>query len=175
MLRAQLQQITDTEDLLRHRPMLETLRQEIPHSIKMLSGPNENLRYNCVMYALGIEEDREYIDLVFACPEKVHGNTAFVQYLIQNGDLDEQKHPASGLLAIYFNESVVRHISRLISESRVVSKWGCGHLYEHDILDAPSSYGDVIRYFKTAERDQVVRRFIEFAKSQGVRFNASED
>ena len=174
MLRAQLQQITDTQDLSRHRPMLEVLRQEIPHSIRMLSGPNENLRYNCVMYALGIEEDREYINLVLACPEEVHGDTAFTQFLIQNGDLDEQKHPASGLLAIYFNEGVVRHIGRLISESRVVSKWGWGQLYEHDIPDVPSSYGDVIRYFNTAERDQVVRRFIEFAESQGVRFDASD-
>lgn len=131
--------------------MLETLRKEIPHSIEMLSGPNDNLRYNCVMYALGIEENQEYIELVYACPEDIHGDTSFVQFLIQNGDLDERKHPELGLLAVYFDEGVVRHIGRLISESRVVSKWGIGQLYEHDILNVPRSYGGIVRYFTATE------------------------
>ena len=154
--------------------MLEALRQELQHSIAVLSGPNENLHYNCVMYAFGIEEDQEYIDRVSACPEDVHGDTTFVQFMIENGDLDEREHPAPGLLTIYFNEGRVRHIGRLISKSRVVSKWGIGHLYEHDIFDVPSNYGEVVRYFKTAERDQVLSRFVEFAEGKGVHFPPSD-
>lgn len=173
MLRDRLQQITDTQDRSKHCAMLKSLREEIPHSIKVLSGPNENLRYNCVMYAFGLEEDQEYVDLVFACPEHVHGDTKFIQFLIHTGDLDEQEHPAPGLLAIYFHNEAVRHIACLISQTRAASKWGIGELYEHDIFEVPSSYGEVVRYFSSTERDTVISRFIEFAENQGVRFDAN--
>ncbi len=173
MLRARLQQITDNRDLSTHRTMLETLRQELPHSIEMLSGPNDDLQYNCVVHAFCVQEDQEYIDLWHACPQHVHGDTTFVQFMIENGDLKEREHPASGLLA-YFPEGAFRHIGRLISESRIVSKWGIGHLYEHDIFDVPSCYGEVVRYSRSAERDQVLNRFIEFAEGKGVHFGASD-
>ncbi len=174
MLRTRLQEITDNPDVSSHRTMLEALRQELPHSIEMLSGPNDDLQYNCVVHAFGVQEDQEYIALVLAGPQDVHGDTTFVQFMIENGDLDEREHPASGLLAVYFHEGLVRHIGRLISEFRVISKWGIGHLYEHDFFEVPSSYGEVVRYFRSAERDQVLSRFIEFAEGKGVHFGPND-
>ena len=154
--------------------MLEELRPQFRHTIQVVTEPTDDLRYNCVMYAFGIERDEEYVGLVLACPLDVHGDTLFVQYLLEKGDLTEIEEPKSGALAIYSDEERIRHIGRVTSKTRVTSKWGIGELYEHDTFDVPKSYGDNVRYFRHPGRDTIISRFIEFAEGKGVRFEGND-
>jgi len=170
MLRRRFQQITDNPDRTKHRTLLESLRTVHPHTVKVLTEPDDDLRYNCVLYAFEVERDSELIDLVLACPEEIHTNTDFVGYLIDKGDLVECKEPISGALVVYFHERRIQHIGRVISETRIASKWGVGELYEHDVFDVPERYGDDVRYFNGVGRDGVVERFVEFAEEKGVSF-----
>lgn len=168
MMRTRLLEITENGAPSSHGRLIEALRKETGHSIRVLTAPGDNLRFNCVMYAFGIETDQEYVRLVRACPLRVHADTAFVQFLIEDRTIVEQVDPQDGLLAVYFDDNGVRHIGRLSSESRVVSKWGMGHLYEHSPLEVPQNYGNVVRSFSAVDRSTVLDRFVVFARVNGV-------
>jgi hypothetical protein len=170
MLRTFLDEITDYPDIGAHANKIEQARKVYSHSIDALTKPNENLRYNCVMFAFGIETDSEYFLMALRCPEDVHANTAFVQFLADRGYIVEQSSAEPKALAVYFNDGQVRHIGRVIDNDRVQSKWGIGHLYEHAIFEVPATYGDVVRFFGAIERDLVLDAFFEFAERQGVSF-----
>ncbi len=177
MLRAKLQEITDIGDVSKHPAMIEALQEEIPHTIKILNGPNDYLKYNCFMYALGLAADEEFEDLVEPLDLHIHPNKKFMRFLLENEYLDEQEDATAGSLVVYFGAKgcfEVRnpeHAGRLHSETRVDSKWGIGLLYEHGIWEVPTEHGKVVRYFSPLERDRSVECFKEFAeKIEGVDF-----
>lgn len=171
MLRTLLQEITDCPDVGTHANQIEQLRVVHPHSIKTLSGPNDDLRYNCVMFALGIETDDIYLKMLYRFPSDVHANTAFVQFLVERGDILEQARAEPKSLVVYFGKEKVEHIGRIVDDGRVQSKWGTkGHLYEHAIFEVPATYGDTVRVFTPMERLPVLKAFFEFAKARGVSF-----
>jgi len=50
---------------------------------------------------------------------------------------------------------------------RVISKWGIGHLYEHELWDVPESYGTSIRFFKQLPCEEALDLFVQFAREKG--------
>ena len=174
MLRVRLQDITDNIDMDTHVAQIELARQTYSHTIEILPGANDNRRYNCVMFALGIETDRVYYDMARRCPDEVHADTNFVQFLVDRGFLVEQPSPKPGLLIAYLSEGRFRHIGKLTDRCRIQSKWGIGNLYEHATFEVPISYGDAIQFFLPIEHDPVLNAFIEFAKLRGVSFGGTD-
>ena len=166
MLRTRLTEITENGKPESHIDLIEGLRPQHPHSIVALTDVSSDLRYNCSMYAFGIEQNQEYVDLVMALPAHIHADTKFIEFLIDRGYLAETDKPSPGLVAVYLDNGQVRHIGRLVSEARVVSKWGLGHLYEHEVLEAPSSYGDKVRFFTPPLLGEVVALFRKYAKAR---------
>jgi len=167
-LRTELQKIT-RDALANHPRRITELRALVPHSIEVLTSPGDDLRYNCIMHALGVPKEKELIRLVMRCPRAVHPHTRFLKFLKDRGTLIPVKRPAAGLVVVYSNGRVIRHAGRAISESMVESKWGIGHLYQHPLMEVPSSYGSKIAFFAPVDAHSVVQEFIEFARSQGVR------
>lgn len=170
MLRTLLDEITDCKDVATHAQKIELVRVIHPHSIKALSGPKDTPKYNCVMFALGIETDDTYLKMCYQCPDDVHANTAFVQFLIDRGDILEQSSAEPKSLVVYFGKEKVEHIGRVVDDGRVQSKWGTGLLYQHAIFEVPANYGDTVRFFTPMERRRVLRAFFEFAMARGVPF-----
>lgn len=115
------------------------------------------------MYAFGIENNQQYIQLAWEVDERIHANPNFVQFLIKNEYMIEEQQAANGCVIVYFDEKI-KHIGQLISESRVISKWGLGHLYEHAFFEIPISYGDTIRFFKPPAHESIVPLFREYAR-----------
>jgi len=72
-----------------------------------------------------------------------------------------------GDVVVYFSNAVPKHAAKM-NGSRVVSKWGLGHLWEHGLFEVPSIFGDDVRFFKRLARRAAVSAFVEFAKSLGV-------
>jgi hypothetical protein len=126
MLRQKLHEITENGDPSSHQKLIDDLRKQYAHTIAALVLDTQ-YGFNCVMHALGIIDYPRYVRLVLACPLDVYAGSAFVQYLIDGGQLKEQEAPASGRLMVYFDNGAVKHIGRLLSESRLESKWGVGH------------------------------------------------
>jgi len=168
-LRAELQKITHDGNLENHARRIAELRAQVPHSIEILTKPGDNLRYNCIMHALGVPENTELIGLVMRCPRSIHPNTRFLKFLKDRGILSPIAQLAAGQVVTYSNGRGIRHAGRTISELVVESKWGIGHLYRHALMEVPSSYGNKLSYFAPPDAQAVVGEFIEFARSQGAR------
>ncbi len=172
-IRDLLQEITHEAIVGQHAPRIEEARAQFGHSIAVLTTEGDNRCYNCVMYALGIEADREYFVMSTYCPEHVHASTDFLQFLYDEGHFVERQESAPGCLIVYSHKGRFRHIGRIVGEGRVRSKWGIGHLYEHTLLKAPNSYGTEIRFFEPVDRDNALDAFYAYAKRRGVKFPAA--
>ena len=167
MLRQKLNEIAENGNPSSHSRLIDALRAQHPHAIKALVHDTQ-YGFTCVMHALGIVDDQEYVRMALSCPSDVFASTEFVHFLIDGGYLIEKSPPEPGLLIAYFDNGRVRHIGRMLSDSRVESKWGMGNLYEHELFEVPMSYGSDVRYFAPLPSDQAVKLFAKFALSKGI-------
>ncbi len=175
LLRTRLNEITGNGKPETHPYLINTLSSEIPHSIKVLTKPESYLNFNCVMYALGIKDIPQYIEFPKKDNDYFYAETDFVQLLINQGYMINEQQADNSCVIVYSNEcNKIKHIGRLISESRVISKWGFGHLYEHDFLETPSDYGDTVRFFKPPLRGMIIKLFRSHARQNGFRFFKSD-
>ena len=167
-LRDQLQELTETRDVSRHPILLAQLTKRLPNSIKCLSASSGHLRYNCVMYALGIRDSAEYVRMAMQCPEHVHASTSFLRFLIDEQESIIVSAPSTGDMGVYFAGDTVKHVGRVMAGGRIHSKWGIGHLYEHSTEEAPSSYGSTVRFYNPIDPPTALEQFARFAASHGV-------
>lgn len=169
-LRRRLHEITDNGAPQTHQDLIEGLRCELPHSIQVVQATVPNDRYTCVMHALDIVEDAEYIAIVAAAPRDIFASPRFVERLISQGHLHELAAPADGALVVYCDQGSVKHIGRLLTAMRVESKWGVGCLYRHGLLEVPENYGSELRFFSSVDREFTLDRYVEYAREHGVQF-----
>lgn len=171
LLRNQLNEITNNGKPETHSYLIDKLSSEIAHSIKVLSKPESNLNFNCVMYAFNIEDIPQRIELPKDDSDYFYADTYFVQLLINHKYMIEEEQSANDFVIVYFDKNKkIKHIGRLISESRVISKWGLGHLYEHDFFETPSDYGDTVRFFEPPSHEMVIQLFRKYSCGKGFRF-----
>lgn len=173
-LRERLQEITDCFGVNFHPKLIDDIRDTNPHTIIVLTGPEDYLGYNCVMYALGIQSDptsnAKYRAMLTFCPQNIHADTEFIQFLVDRGYLIESEGQQPGTLIAYLDDERFRHIGVVVECGVVRSKWGTGHLYEHGIFETPTMYGEHVRYYDPIGCDDVLDAFFEFAESHGVSF-----
>jgi hypothetical protein len=154
---------------------LEELRAEYGHTVTAMSTATSNLRFNCVIYALQVEENAELYRMLLALtygPQKdldVSMDTGFIGWLVEARAIAEVQ-PARADLAVYSHDGKHTHIGRVLSTGRVRSKWGTAHLYEHALLEVPSSYGDTVQYLSCTDVETVLNEFHAYAKSKGAIF-----
>lgn len=104
VLRDRLQELTETRDISRHPKLLKQISGTLPNSIKCLSASSANLRYNCVMYALGIHDSAEYVSMAMQCPDDVHASTSFLRYLIEQQATALASVPSTGDMSVYSDD-----------------------------------------------------------------------
>ncbi len=167
-LRDRLQELTETRDVSRHPILLEGLKRSLPNSIECLSVSSGHLRYNCVMYALGIHDSAEYVRMAMKCPEDVHASTSFLRFLMDEHETIRVSAPSTGDMGVYVECDAVKHVGRVITGGRIHSKWGIGHLYDHSTEEVPSSYGSTVRFYKPIDAETALDQFARFAASHGV-------
>ena len=104
MLRAKLSSII--ENSMFHASLasrIEQLRGAPGHTIQLLSSESDDLRYNCVAYALGLHEQLEYKKLARQWSrEDAPVGTEFIQHMIDCKAIVEENDSAVGLLGVYF-------------------------------------------------------------------------
>lgn len=64
---------------------------------------------------------------------------------------------------MYFEEEMPIHAG-LTKESKVISKWGRGNIYQHDQLEVPSSYGNTIHYYGKPPGTMVAMHFAKYVQ-----------
>ena len=159
-------------DLAAQLVRLEELRAEFGHTVSAMSTATSNLRFNCVMHALQVEENAELYRLLVSLtygPQKeldISMDTGFIRWLVAAGSIAEVS-AEDAELAAYSVDDKYTHIGRVLSTGRVQSKWGTAHLYEHALFEVPSSYGDTVQYFSGSDVETVLLEFWAYAESKG--------
>lgn len=142
---------------------VETLREELPHTIQLVSIADPAIHQNCFQWALDLCHELAHwvgewgITDLFAGSKFVQG---LIPYLVpvSESDVDE------GNLVLYFDEGIPTHAG-LVKESDVISKWGKGHIYRHSRLEVPLSYGNEIRFYRKPPASVVATRFVRYIRS----------
>jgi hypothetical protein len=75
-------------------------------------------------------------------------------------DLEELDGPEDDCLVVYFDQDEVQHSGRWRS-GRVVSKWGTGHIWSHQVFETPASYGCMARTFRALTPEALMRLWRE--------------
>lgn len=79
--------------------------------------------------------------------------------------LNPTASPSTSDLVVYRNHAEITHAG-VVSGSRVISKWGTGHLWLHGLLEVPASYGDGTSFYAAPSMNDMLTSFIEYARSR---------
>lgn len=114
------------------------IQKLIPRSLKVVGSPdmpNENI--NC--HAFTFNQKKWYeVTNVF---NKI--NTKEIKLI----DAPEK----NDIIAYYLEGSkmpIIKHTGRYLGGGRVISKWTKGPIFEHGVFNVPSTYGDVVRFYR---------------------------
>ena len=172
-LRKRLQAMTEVEDVSQHPRLLQEIRGKCPNTIELLASPHPVGRYTCLVHVLGFAGCPDYEAIASRGFHVVFAGRAFAHWLIDRGALSEVSQPEAktGDFVFYFDQDGrFMHAGLDRTNLRVTSKWGIGHLYEHELWDVPESYGTSVRFFKQLPYEEALDLFIQFAREKGMFF-----
>ena len=131
----------------------------------MLQSCHSLARYTCLMHALGFTEKPEYIEIAEHGFQDVYAGPEFAHWLIDKSLLAEisKDRVEDRSLVFYFSKGRFKHAGVLLASGRVISKWGTGHLFEHELFEIPMQYGDEARFFGGLSYGQAILNFADFA------------
>jgi hypothetical protein len=138
-MRALLDEMVSEPDTENHGARLRVLAREFPHTIDILQSSQPRESYNCVLHALGLHDYEVNIPTWYA-------KTGFVEFLIGNHQLVSCAPRASAIVAWSYGGRI-KHVGRLLSPIRAVSKWGTGLLFAHGLNEVPERYGNVSGFY----------------------------
>lgn len=146
-----------------HPAAIARLAPRFPHSIRHIKEEPER-RYNCFMLALGLlQNDRVYDilqkDALWCGFADVKVGPEYVDRLIHRAVLVRDD---SGPLIIYLSNDKPVHAGLVVGKG-ILSKWGIGLLWEHEVWEVPRSYGDVAERYALIRPDLVQSEFEEYA------------
>ncbi len=169
-LRICLDEAIKIEDPIKNIEFIDKLRQEIPHTIKLIEKSAFSLNYypnyNCHMYALNLLNSKEVDQKIRGRLGKVIPDKEFINYLLNQNILKKIDFKDIDFedIIIYFKNDEPAHGGRIRSE-RIISKWGVvGHLWEHGINEAPFSFGAEKKYFRQISKELALKVFFEYSE-----------
>lgn len=176
-IRTLLAEIT-AQDVSLHPSLIEELRKECAHSISLVETEDNGLpkEFMCFEYALGLVRSEEYLGIreheYSTRIRPIGANDEFMAFMLDNAYLEQvaSDEALTGYLVIYFKDSKPKHAGILVVEGRIRSKWGKGHLFEHQLFEAPAIYGTEVRYYRPPDLQICEDFFIEYAESKGREF-----
>ena len=173
MLRKKLEEMTHVDDVSRHPALLAILTRECPNTVIVLNSVHPIRRYTCVMHVFDFADKPDYAAIATSGLGKIFAAGDFVHWLLDHDHLVEvaQSEARADDIALYFSEAGrFKHAGRTLEDGRIVSKWGIGHLYEHEVLEVPESYGNSVRFFRGLSYEEAFERFLRFAEEKGATF-----
>lgn len=173
VLRKKLEEMTHVDDVSQHPVLLAALTRAYPNTIVLLDSPHPIRRYTCMMHILDFAEKSDYATIAKHGRGEIFAAGAFAHWLMDKGLLVELKQDDARErdIVLYFNaEGRFKHAGLISANGRVVSKWGIGHLYQHELLEVPESYGTTLRFFKGFSYEDAFGHFLQFAEESGMRF-----
>jgi hypothetical protein len=125
------------------------------------------------MHVFGFAGRPDYAAIATSGLGRIFAAGDFAHWLLDNNLLVEaaQGPAREGDIVFYFSDDGrFKHAARMLGNGRVVSKWGIGHLYEHEIFEVPESYGSTVRFFRGLSYEEAFEYFVRFAEEESTRF-----
>ncbi len=176
-LRSRLQWITDQDPRVRstHPTLALNVAKHHSHSIRHVDPCDEGPSFNCFQFAFGLKDSTVVVDLLTTdrdqgFPLGLTFGAEFVERLI---DRELLVVDAEGDLLAYFADARPAHAGLIDEHDRVTSKWGDGHLWNHEIWEVPSSYGDCYERYSAKESGLVEEEFRIYEKELRERLNST--
>lgn len=164
-LRQKLEKLTQNYDLERQIIIIKDLKKEFNHSItlQLKNDSNNDKKYNCFMFALDVSQSEEIKSILQSNENMVFG-TKFIQRLVSSEILLLNQ---SGTIIVYFEDNKPVHAGKFShANKKVISKWGKGHLWKHEIFEIPFTYGKLFKLFSSIPPQLVIKEFQEFAAKE---------
>ncbi len=176
VIREKLQLITEVQDASKHPALLADLTGECPNSIRITESPHPIDRYTCLMHVLEFTEKPEYVAIARYGLRRIFAGTDFAHWLVERGHLVEvsQTEAQEGDLVLYFKDGQFKHAGLWQSDDRVLSKWGVGHLYDHEIFEIPMSYGTEVKFYNRLPYEEAFGFFQEFVEESGIQIGGHD-
>ena len=151
------------------RGILERLRGEFAHTIRILGGSHPIETYTCAVHAFELVRDPVYDDIRHSGLGKTFAGKDFVEFAIEKQFLLERgsAEASKGDFVIYLFEGRFGHVGRLQDQRQILSKWGTGHLCEHLLWEVPCSYGHEVRFYQGVDAEDCFDIFVEYTKTRG--------
>lgn len=173
-LRRKLAAITERAPLDEHPSRIAALRAKFRHSIAVIDSDQAIESYTCGVHAFHLLGDPTYFEIANVGLGRTFAGARFITFLLENRLLTpRQSSILPGDLILYFEDGVFRHVGRMTTATRVLSKWGTGWLYEHGVWEVPQTYGEDSQYFAGPDADVSFDLFIRYAESEGFQFGES--
>lgn len=170
MLRRRLQEMAAVTDVSQHPALLMQLTRDVQNSVRILESEYPIDRYTCVVHVFDFTEKPEYTEIARFGLRSIFAGATFIHWLLARNYLTEVSQGGAGDLVLYFSNGHFKHVGIVGYRARITSKWGIGHLYEHESLEVPSSYGDEVRFYSALSYADAYSYFVEFAEENGMQF-----
>lgn len=161
----------EVTDVSAHPALLAAITNDIPNTVKLLTSPHPIHRYTCLVHVFDFTEKPAYIEIARWGFNIGYASPDFAHWLIDHGFLKELSLEAvqEGDMVFYFDpQGRLKHAGLMISKDRVLSKWGTGHLFEHQLNEVPESYGNTKRFYSRMECDGALAHFKEYVRGRGM-------
>lgn len=158
--------MTEVQDITQHSVLLAEITRECPNSIHIIESPHPIDQYTCLMHVLNFTEKPEYIDIANAGLGRIFAGLDFADWLVERGHLVEvsQGEAQKDDLVFYFDEGRFKHAGLWELNGCVLSKWGVGHLYNHELFEVPLSFGPDVSFYRQLLYEDAFSLFTQFAE-----------
>ena len=148
-----------------HRRLLADLTRECPNTICIRESPHPIKCYRCLEHVLEFAENSTYIGVRSCEIDDINAGPLFAHWLIDKNILVELSRAKAGDsdFVFYFNKGTWKHAGLWSRYGRVISKWGQGHLYEHELFEVPMSFGNNVKYYRRLPCDDAIALFLRYA------------
>lgn len=141
---------------------IKNVQDKIPGYLTVVSlPPDSENNYNCFVYALGLENDRDFLGGSNPIQQE------FIKYLILNNKLTKAKEQNGSIVLYYDTKNNITHAGIMKDDNTVISKWMWGPVIENDFLDVPSSFGNRVVFMNKPDSDYIKNLYLEY-KATGV-------
>lgn len=148
-------------------PKIEELRVQFPHTISQRDNEprvlDTDYDYRCFAYALNLHHSLKH--WIFASLFELPADSCFFEFLMRRRAVrrSDTQIPRVTDLVVYRVQGFPAHIGVVVSDQRVVSKWGSGPSLEHGLFEVPSMFGNQIEVFEAPPFPVVERLFVEYS------------
>ncbi len=169
VLRDRLQTMVENPDVARHPALLAELTRECPNTICIKKSPHWIRCYTCLVHVLEFTEKPEYVEIERDEIDDINAGPVFAHWLIAGRFLVELSQAEAGDtdFVFYFNEGAWKHAGLWSRSGRVLSKWGIGLLYEHELNEVPMGFGNDVKFYKRLQYNYAFVLFRRYVKEKG--------